>query len=616
MPKHKGFPFVQAGRGPAVEHGPGYAAIGQMAGHVTLRTDAGDEHLDLPEFEARVRRGEVSPQSLVCLPAVTGEAFVPACELEIYQRLHKPKLAYFSRAFSLTRFPWLTSALILLNVAVFLFTAGGAQMELDDMVRYGGKVGPLVRDLGELWRLFTANFLHRDALHLGLNMFVLFNVGGALENTYRTLDYLWLLVFSGIATMGASLLLNDAITIGASGMVFGCLGGVVAFGLKYRSLLPSRYRSILGDAAIPTVLGLLLIGLTSQGVDNWAHIGGLLAGILTGAFMRPRLLTDARRFWWEPALRAAPSLAILALVFFGQPIFFGNALPVLKPERDDAFGLSVPVPRGWVRGADPLGSVAWFNGLSGLGRASFAAEAVEMVEGADAPAQAQEFVDERLSPRSLGAEVLDVKAEKPETVRVGDRDAVRVKATIEQTSGDTRVMAWFVPRGTWVYQLVFLWPAELPKYAQVVDQMMAGVRFVEPRTLRVVRAEALLFPNSPQALAQLGQALLEQGEALPAADALTAAVRVDPSSVSTRVLLGRAWLAAGEVERGCEATQAALTYDPDDANALEADARCELAQGHPRRALERLEKARAAAPNDERLKAAESKLRATLPELE
>jgi membrane associated rhomboid family serine protease len=489
-------------------------------------------------------------------------------------------------------------------------------MELDDMVRFGGKVGPLVRDLGELWRLFTANFLHRDALHIGLNMFVLFNVGGALENAYRTLDYLWLLVFTGIATMGASLLLNDAVTIGASGMVFGCLGGMVAFGLKYRAILPSRYRSILGDAAIPTVLGLLLIGLTSQGVDNWAHIGGLLAGLATGAFMRPRLLTDARRFWWEPALRAAPSLGILAVVFFGQQLFFGSALPVLRPERDDAFGFTMPVPRGWVRGADPLGSVAWYNGLSGLGRASFAAEAVEMPEGADAPVQAQRFLDERLSPRSLGPDVLTVRPEKSETVRVGDRDAVRVKATIEETGGDTRVMAWFVPRGTWVYQLVFLWPADLPKYGHVVEQMMAGVRFVEPRALRVVRAEALLFPNSPQALARLGQVLLEQGEALPAADALSAAVRGDPASVFTRVLLARAWLTAGEVERGCAATQGALVYDPDDPGALEADARCELAQGHPRRALERLEQARAAAPNDERLKAAASKLRATLPELE
>ena len=83
---------------------------------------------------------------------------------------------------------------------------------------------------------------------------------------------------------------------------------------------------------------------------------------------------------------------------------------------------------------------------------------------------------------------------------------------------------------------------------------------------------------------------------------------------AARGLARRAFLVSGELERACEASQSALTYSPDDAQALEADARCELARGHPRRALERLGQARASAPGDERLKDAETKLRATLPE--
>lgn len=585
-----------------------------MAGPVTLRTDAGDEDIDLAEFEARLQQGEVSPQSLVRLPAVTGTRFVPACELELYQRLHQPRRAYFRRTFSVSRFPWLTSGLILLNVAVFLATAENGELGVDAMVRHGGKVGPLIFDLGEVWRLFTANFLHHDALHIGLNMFVLFNVGGVLENTYRTLDYLWLLVFTGIATMTTSLFLNDAITIGASGMVFGCLGGVLAFGLKYRSLLPPSYRGLLGDAAIPTVLGLLLIGITSQGVDNWAHVGGLLAGIATGALMRPRLLAEARPLWWEPALRAAPSLAVLTVIFLGQPLFFGQFLPRVRTERSEAFGLTMPVPTGWVSGADPLGTIAWYNGLSGAGRASFAAEAFEMPEGADVSEAARRFIEQRLKPRDLGEDVLSVEAEPPEPWRTAERDGLRVRVTIRETGGLRRLMVFFVPRGTLVYQLVAEWPQGFPRYAQVAEWMVSGLRFTEPRALRLVRGEALLFPNSPEALARLGLALLEQGEGPAAAEALQAAVRGSPSDVSYRAALSRAWLVSGEVERACQASQAALVYDADDAQALEADARCELARGHPRRALERLGEARAVAPNDERLKEAESKLRATLPE--
>ncbi|MGV3621693.1 MAG: rhomboid family intramembrane serine protease [Archangium sp.] len=582
-----------------------------MAGPLTLRTDAGDEELDLADFEARITAGEVSPQSLVCFPAVTGARFVPACELEIYQRLHKPRSAYFQRTFRLSHFPWLTSGIIMLNVAIFLLTTEGGVLQLDDKVLHGAKVGPLILDLGEVWRLFTANFLHHDALHIGLNMFVLFNVGYVLENTYRTLDYIWLLVFSGIATMATSLLFNDSITVGASGIVFGCMGGVVAFGLRYQKQLPALYRTLLSNAAIPIVLGLLLIGVTSQGVDNGAHFGGLLAGLVTGFFLRPRLLTDARRFWWEPALRAAPSFAVLALVFFGQQLFFGQFLPRMRVEKDDAFGVSMPVPADWVAGADPMGPVAWYNGLPSAGRASVVAQAVEMPEGADVHEAAKRFIEERLNPRQLGDDVLSVKVEPVEPWR----DGLRVRATVNETSGVRRMQVVFLPRGTLVFELISEWPAAFPRYGQVADMIMQGLRFSEPRTLRRVRGEALLFPNSPEALARLGLALIEQGESEAAADALSAAVRGAPANVTYRVALARAFLDSGETERGCAASEAALTYDPDDAQALEADARCELARGRPRRALERLGQARASAPGDERLREAESKLRATLSEL-
>ncbi len=587
-----------------------------MSQPLTLRTEAGDEHLDLAEFEARVRRGEVSPQSLVRLPAVTGERFVAAAELELFRSLHEPKRAHFARAFSLTRFPFITSGIILLHLAVFLYTARNGPLDLDEMVRFGGKVAPLVLDLGQLWRLFTANFLHRDALHIGLNMFVLFNVGGALENTYRTLDYLWLLVFTGIATMTTSLFLSDAVSVGASGMVYGCLGGVVVLGIKYRSLLPSRYRRVLGEAAIPTVLGLFLIGVTSKGVDNWAHVGGLLAGVVTAAFMKPRLLTD-RGPWWEPALRAAPSLSVVAVVFFGQYIF-GPSLPRMQVRHDDAYGIAVPVPKGWLFGADPFGSRAWYNGLPGAGRATFAAEAVQVGEGLgseEVQAYAKRFVEERLEPRALGPDVLRVPADAPVPVRVFDRDAIKVSARVEQPDRTTRLEAYFVPRGEWVYQLVFTWTTDFPRYQEVAEQMVNGLHFEEVESLRQARALALLFPNSHQALAGLGTALRLQGEPVQAADVLQAAVRAEPASAQYRRELALSLLSAGELERACEASGAAVLYAPEDPQALEVDARCELARGHLDRALERLQAARTLAPRDERLKAAEQKLEGEVQKL-
>jgi len=82
-----------------------------------------------------------------------------------------------------------------------------------------------------------------DALHIGLNMFVLFNVGGMLENTYRTLDYLWLLVFTGIATMTTSLFLSDAVSLGASGMVSPARG-LSSLLLAEQAVQPPRARNV------------------------------------------------------------------------------------------------------------------------------------------------------------------------------------------------------------------------------------------------------------------------------------------------------------------------------------------------------------------------------------
>ncbi len=584
-----------------------------MAAPITLRTDAGDELLDLPDFEARVRRGEVSPQSLVKLPAVTGDTFVPACELALWQSLNEPRRARFRRAFTIAQFPWLTSAFIVLNVAVYLSTSRGGLLELDDMVRFGAKVGPLVADLGEFWRLLTANALHRDAVHVGVNMFVLFNVGGMLENTYRALDYLFLVVFTGVATMATSLVLNDAITVGASGIVFGCLGGLLAFGLKYRLELPSLYRRIFSEAAIPTVLGLLFIGFTSAGVDNWAHLGGLFAGILMGALLKPRLLAEPRHRW-DTTVRALPTMALVGALWAAGPLF-ESSLPRFHLDHDDPFGLAVPVPLSWGRGQGPLVASAWTNGLSGLGRATFAAESRQMPEGADADVAAERFIEERFRPDALSSDVHAVSRPQVDTAKVADRDAVRVRATLSETSQETRVAAYFVPRGTAVYQLVFTWPADWPRYGKIAEQMAHLARFEEPERLRIARAEALLFPGSAPSLARLGHALLEVGEPSAAAQALQLAAKGEPSNARYRVLLSRARLDSGDVEGACEAAQAAVAFEPLDAVTLEADARCELAKGNLRRALARLSEARAAAPADERLRAAESKLRAAVSDI-
>jgi tetratricopeptide (TPR) repeat protein len=416
-------------------------------------------------------------------------------------------------------------------------------------------------------------------------------------------------VVSGIATMAASLVAAPlAVTVGASGMVYGCLGGLIVFGLKYRTILPAPYRRILGEAAIPLALLLLLMGFTSPGVDNAAHVGGILAGIGVALFLRPRLLVDAPRWPWWSAVRALPSAGLLVLVLFGGQLL-SEGLPPLRFERDEAFGISVQLPSGWRPGANRFGQLAFFNGLPGVGRATFAAGASTETEPADVGEHARRFIDEQLTPAALGAEVLRVSHQEPLPARIADRDALLVRADVDEPFGRTVLLAYFVPRGNLVYRLVFSFPAAKRRYAGIIDEMAASVRFEEPQSLREARAKGLLFPHAPWALGELGAMLHHFGESGEAIEALTAAIRRDPSSVSSRAQLALALLHSGQIEAACRASADAVLYGPADPLALEADARCELARGNAPRALERIQQARRANPSDPKLARAEEALR-------
>ncbi len=573
-----------------------------MAPPLTVRTLAGDEVIDLVEFERRVQAGEVSPQSLVSWSVETQGRFVPAAELKVYQAHLEPRRAYFSRAFSVNRFPFLTSALIVAAVAAFVHSAKAAPLDIDDMVRLGGKVGPLVLDVGQLWRLLMANVLHRDAVHIGVNLFVFFNVGGALENTYRLADYVFILVASAVSSMLASLWLSDAVSVGASGIVFGCLGAVMIFGFRFRPHLPTRYRRILGDAAVPTVVGFLIIGLTSAGVDNWAHLGGLFGGMASAALLTPRLLAEPRTRW-ATALRFVPSALVLGVLAMGEPLA-AVWLPSFRVERDDRFGLSVPVPATWRQSANRFGALAFSNGLPGVGRATFAAEAIDVPVFGSEELWARRFMAEQLSIEKLGPPITSIDVPPLQKMTLGGRPAARVEATLSEGAERTRMLAVFVTRGATVFRFVWTWPLDYPRYEGVSTKMLERLKFEEPRQLRNARAVALLFPNRPDAVATLGEALRRDGKSDLGAAALRGAVRSEPGNVPWRVALAEAEFERGDVARGCEEARAVALYDPDPASGFELLAACSLARGDVAEALGKLEQAQKAAPGEPRIESA------------
>jgi rhomboid protease GluP len=264
---------------------------------------------------------------------------------------------------SIAGVPWVTVGLLLSCLGV-LAAAGGLRsgVALPALLTWGAKATSLILDRGETWRLFAANLLHKDPLHLAFNAFALWNVGGALERAVRPADYLALLVFTALGTTLASAAGADSISLGASGMAFGLLGASASFG--WRRGVRGPLRSFFGLRVVPWLLALFAAGLGSHGVDNWGHAGGLLAGVVMGCFLTPRGWAGegaARRL----AMATGAVLGTVSLGLVAAPM-----LPALGPVGEGPAGLEARVPLGWRRVSSAPDRVSYSNGLSGGFRSS------------------------------------------------------------------------------------------------------------------------------------------------------------------------------------------------------------------------------------------------------
>lgn len=169
----------------------------------------------------------------------------------------------------------LTKILIAVNIAFYLVgVAQGAG--INDP---GGSLyqklwlyGPGVKD-GDWWRLITAAFLHASVLHILFNMLALWWIGGPIESVIGRWRYLALYLVAGLTgSAGALLAKPDAVTVGASGAIFGLLGAMLIVQWQATG-------SIAGPALTLIVIN-LAITFAIPGISYGGHLGGLVGGIL------------------------------------------------------------------------------------------------------------------------------------------------------------------------------------------------------------------------------------------------------------------------------------------------------------------------------------------------
>lgn len=172
------------------------------------------------------------------------------------------------------KFPMITYTLIAINILFFIIPVLFG--EYNHVVQLLCTHGPSIR-AGQYYRLFTGMFLHDGIMHLALNCYSLYVIGTQMESFLGKIKYLIIYVISGLAGALLSVIFSGNVaSVGASGAIFGLLGSMLYFGYHYRVYLGNVIKSQI----LPLILINLSVGFIIPGIDNSAHIGGLIGGAL------------------------------------------------------------------------------------------------------------------------------------------------------------------------------------------------------------------------------------------------------------------------------------------------------------------------------------------------
>lgn len=212
-------------------------------------------------------------------------AIVPAAQDAWALSRLKRSLAYLAeQAASLRYAVWLGGRRIVASyfVGAALVAVWGAQVVvgINESVKAAGLDKSLVRSGQEQWRLITAELLHGHWFHIGLNLLSLIAVGRLLEVHASPVYLPTVFLFSALAASAASLWLSPAsLSVGASGGIMGLIGFLAVLGYRRRQVMPRGFlKAISLSIALTAGAGLVAHDV----VDNAAHFGGLLGGVLMG----------------------------------------------------------------------------------------------------------------------------------------------------------------------------------------------------------------------------------------------------------------------------------------------------------------------------------------------
>jgi rhomboid protease GluP len=239
-------------------------------------------------------------------------AAAAACSEPLRHASHERR-AFFRAASEARPNTFVTRAIVSACVLVFVaMVATGVSPIVPDaptVFRWGGLRGIALVEDRQWWRLGTAMFLHYGLIHLALNMWCLRSAGPLVERLYGHAGFAALYLASGLgASLASAWWRPFSVGAGASGAIFGVIGGLLAFLVRHRSAIPASVLQSLRSSTLAFVGYNIVPGLFVEWIDNAGHLGGLATGFLAGLVLSPIWPPSTRR----TPLRLAVRVAIVA----------------------------------------------------------------------------------------------------------------------------------------------------------------------------------------------------------------------------------------------------------------------------------------------------------------
>jgi membrane associated rhomboid family serine protease len=252
-----------------------------------------------------------------------------------------------------------TIIFLILNLFVFLLMWEASGMSVRVLQRgfpdailamFGAKLNYLINSPNnQWWRFITPMFVHIDVLHIGMNMFSLLILGPFVEKLYGSAKFVVLYVATGIAgvfgsyfalqpslargVLGSFIFKGDDVpSAGASGALFGLVGVLFVFGIKYRHELPEGFRRVFGTGLLPIIFINLFIGFVGRSfISNAAHLAGLFSGAALALFIdyrRPGARASINIAW-----RALQIVCLVLIGLGGYKVARNYGRPISAPPR-------------------------------------------------------------------------------------------------------------------------------------------------------------------------------------------------------------------------------------------------------------------------------------------